>query len=95
MKKSFLLLLAFTATFSACTHDADPLIGTWTVSKVNVQFDERRNTPELVKHHSVLLNQATCTVTQFLSGTRIYASVLLPAFSDVVTLSTAWRVTCI
>ena len=49
MKMRFLFLLALTVLLSACQHDADPLIGTWTVDKVNVQFDEKRSTPELVK----------------------------------------------
>ena len=48
MKKSRLLLV-FAAMLSACTQKADSLIGTWTVNKVNVQFDEQRSTPELVK----------------------------------------------
>ena len=49
MKKSILLLFGFATTLFACTEKSDSLIGTWTVSKVNVQFDEQRSTPELVK----------------------------------------------
>lgn len=49
MKKSILFLLGLSASLCACTSDNDPLIGTWTVEKVNVQFDEHRGTPELVK----------------------------------------------
>ena len=46
MKKGFLFLIT---TFCACYRQQDSLIGTWTVDKVNVQFDERNSTPELVK----------------------------------------------
>ena len=49
MKNCFLFLLGFAMALSACTHEADSLVGTWTVDKVNVQFDEQHNTPELVK----------------------------------------------
>ena len=49
MKKSYSLFVAFGLLLSACQHDADPLIGRWTVDKVNVQFDEQHSTPELVK----------------------------------------------
>ena len=64
MKKRFLLLLAFAATLSACTHDEDSLIGTWTVSKVNVQFDERRNTPELVKQVGEMEKQNVISISK-------------------------------
>ena len=49
MKKSFLTLLSFAILTAACTHKPETLIGDWTVEKVNVQFDENRTTPELVK----------------------------------------------
>lgn len=49
MKNRFLFLLGLASALCACTHETDSLIGTWTVSKVNVQFDEQRSTPELVK----------------------------------------------
>ena len=49
MKKSFLTLLSFAILTAACTHKPETLIGDWTVYKVNVQFDENRTTPELVK----------------------------------------------
>ena len=64
MKKRFLLLLAFAATLSACTHNEDSLIGTWTVSKVNVQFDERRNTPELVKQVGEMEKQNVISISK-------------------------------
>ena len=49
MKKSILFLFGLAMALCACTHEADSLVGTWTVDKVNVQFDEQHNTPELVK----------------------------------------------
>ena len=56
--------MAFAAALSACTHDADSLIGTWTVSKVNVQFDERRNTPELVKQVGEMEKQNVISISK-------------------------------
>ena len=49
MKKGFLFLIGLITTFCACHRQQDSLIGSWTVDKVNVQFDEKRSTPELVK----------------------------------------------
>lgn len=49
MKKSILFPLGFVTMLCACTQKPNSLIGTWTVDKVNVQFDEQRSTPELVK----------------------------------------------
>lgn len=49
MKSKFLLFIGLTFALCACHHKADPLFGTWTVNKVNVQFDEQHSTPELVK----------------------------------------------
>ena len=49
MKKNFFFLLIFAAALMGCHHPKDSLIGTWAVSKVNVQFDEQLSTPELVK----------------------------------------------
>lgn len=49
MKKPILLLLGLFATLFGCNRNQDTLIGTWTVDKVTVQFDERQSTPELVR----------------------------------------------
>ena len=64
MKKSFLLVFAFAVMLSACTHDDNSLIGTWTVSKVNVQFDEHRNTPELVKQVGEMEKQNVISISK-------------------------------
>lgn len=49
MKKSPFLFSALAMMLGSCNNNADSLIGTWTVGKVNVQFDEHRSTPELVR----------------------------------------------
>ena len=50
MKKLiFAFILGIVSMCYACNRQHDTLIGTWTVDKVNVQFDEKHNTPELVK----------------------------------------------
>ena len=64
MKNRYFLLLALAAMLSACTQKGDSLIGTWTVSKVNVQFDERRNTPELVKQVGEMEKQNTISISK-------------------------------
>lgn len=49
MKKYILSFFALVMLLAACTEEPDSIIGTWMVDKVNVQFDENRSTPELVK----------------------------------------------
>ena len=63
MKNRIIFLLALAAMLSACHPKADPLIGTWTVSKVNVQFDEQRSTPELVKQVGEMEKQNVITIS--------------------------------
>ena len=62
MKNRIIFLLALAAMLCACHPKADPLFGTWTVSKVNVQFDEQRNTPELVKQMGEMEKQNIITI---------------------------------
>ncbi len=62
MKKSLLLLTGLAFVLSAC-HRNDSLIGTWTVEKVNVQFDEQRTTPELVKQIGEMEKQNVITIS--------------------------------
>ena len=64
MKKCFLFLLGLTLTLCACTHEADSLVGTWTVDKVNVQFDEHRGTPELVKQIGEMEKQNVISISK-------------------------------
>ena len=63
MKKSLIFLTGLAIAFVACHRKpADSLIGTWTVEKVNVQFDERRSTPELVKQMGEMERQNVITI---------------------------------
>lgn len=62
MKKSLLFLAGLSFALTAC-HRSDSLIGTWTVDKVNVQFDERRSTPELVKQMGEMERQNVITIS--------------------------------
>ena len=62
MKNRIIFLLALAAMLCACHPKADPLFGTWTISKVNVQFDEQRNTPELVKQMGEMEKQNVITI---------------------------------
>ena len=63
MKHGFLFLLGLVAMLGACQHDPDPLFGTWTVDKVNVQFDEQHNTPALVKQIGEMERQNTLSIS--------------------------------
>ncbi len=63
MKSKFLLFIGLTFAFCACHHKADTLFGTWTVDKVNVQFDEQHSTPELVKQIGEMERQNVISIT--------------------------------
>lgn len=62
MKNHLLFLAALAFVLGACRPKADSLIGTWTVDKVNVHFDEQRSTPELVKQIGEMEKQNTITI---------------------------------
>ena len=62
MKYRLLFLLGLMALLGACQHEADPLFGTWTVDKVNVQFDEQHSTPALVKQIGEMERQNTLSI---------------------------------
>ena len=51
MRYLSLILLLF---LCACTGKQDPLIGRWTVEKVNVEFNEQIATPEMVRQYGEL-----------------------------------------
>lgn len=36
---------------SSCHRNDDPLFGRWVVEKVNVEFDENKSTPEMVRQY--------------------------------------------
>ena len=63
MKNKSLFLLAFAVTLCACRPKTDSFFGTWTVSKVNVQFDEQLSTPELVKQLGEIEKQNVITIS--------------------------------
>ena len=63
MKNHLLLIAALAFVLGACRPKADSLIGTWTVDKVNVHFDEQRSTPELVKQIGEMEKQNTITIS--------------------------------
>ena len=65
MKKSLIFLAGLAVALAACHRNpTDSLIGTWTVDKVNVQFDERHSTPELVKQMGEMERQTVITISQ-------------------------------
>ena len=65
MKKSLIFLAGLAVAFAACHRNpTDSLIGTWTVDKVNVQFDERHSTPELVKQMGEMERQNVITISK-------------------------------
>ena len=65
MKKRLLLLAGLAVALVACHRNpTDSLIGTWTVDKVNVQFDERHSTPELVKQMGEMERQNVITISK-------------------------------
>ena len=65
MKKCLSLLMAFGLMFGACQRNpSDSLLGTWTVSKVNVQFDEQHSTPDLVKQVGEMEKQNVISISK-------------------------------
>ena len=49
--KKVVLLVMLILLFSSCHRNDDPLFGRWTVEKVNVEFDENKSTPEMVRQY--------------------------------------------
>ena len=64
MKKPFLFFLGFALSLFSCTENSNSLIGEWTVDKVNVQFDENRSTPELVKQIGEMEKQNVFSISK-------------------------------
>lgn len=63
MKRSILFLTGLACTLCACHPEQGTLIGTWTVDKVHVQFDESRSTPELVKQTGEMEKRNTFSIS--------------------------------
>ena len=55
--------MAFGLMLAACQRN-DTIVGTWTVDKVNVQFDEQHSTPDLVKQIGEMEKQNVVTITK-------------------------------
>lgn len=47
----FVLAITAVLLFASCHRASDPLIGRWTVEKVNVEFNEQIATPEMVRQY--------------------------------------------
>ena len=67
-----ILLLVF-LFLSSCHRTHDPLIGRWTVERVNVEFNERSATPEMVRQYGELEKGNIIEITKdsvltFISG---------------------------
>ena len=62
MRKCAVILFAF--LFFSCYRSNDPLIGRWTVEKVNVEFDEHIATPEMVKQYGEMEKDNIIEITQ-------------------------------
>ncbi|MBP5574090.1 MAG: hypothetical protein J6X40_07995 [Bacteroidales bacterium] len=55
MKTSHLLVaMILVCCLSSCNGRQDPLLGRWSVEKVNVEFNEDRATPEMVRQVGAL-----------------------------------------
>lgn len=63
MKKGFLFTLCFVFFLCSCNNDTTSLIGSWIVDKVNVAFDEHKNTPEMVKQIGEMEKKNTLLIT--------------------------------
>ena len=63
MKKTSFLLLCLAMLLTACDPQPDTLMGDWTADKVNVQFDENKSTPELVKQIGEMEKQNRISIT--------------------------------
>ena len=63
MKKGFLFTLCFAFFLCSCNNDTTSLIGSWVVDKVNVAFDEHKNTPEMVKQIGEMEKKNTLLIT--------------------------------
>ena len=60
----FLLAITALLLLASCHRTNDPLIGRWTVEKVNVEFNERIATPELVRQYGEIEKANIVEITQ-------------------------------
>ena len=83
MKKCFLPLLCLVLGLAACTHKSDSIIGEWEADKVNLQFDERLGTPEMVKQIGKIEKQNRITIN---SDSTLVFSTLTESYAFKLTL---------
>lgn len=50
----FIIVITFLLLLTSCHRYDDPFIGRWTVERVNVEFDEKKSTPEMVRQFGEL-----------------------------------------
>ena len=91
MKKSILPFLCSLFLLAACTHKSESLIGTWVVNKVNVQFDENRTTPELVRQIGEMEKGNTFTIN---TDSVLYFKGMDEAFEGRISLSDGTKLYC-
>lgn len=51
MKKTGMMALLLLLLMTACHRQSNPLVGRWTVERVNVEFDESKTTPEMIRQY--------------------------------------------
>lgn len=84
-------LFTLALLLASCTPKSDSLIGEWTVDKVNVQFDENRSTPELVKQIGEIEKQNTLSIS---SDSLLVFKGLDEAWEGHLTLSEGNKLYC-
>lgn len=91
MKKSILPFLCSLFLLAACTHKSESLIGTWVVNKVNVQFDENRTTPELVRQIGEMEKGNTFSIN---ADSIMYFNGMDESFEGRISLSDGTKLYC-
>ncbi len=64
MKKQLFFFFGLAFLLCSCSPKPDTLIGHWSAQKVNVQFDETRTTPELVKQIGEMEKRNSFSITE-------------------------------
>lgn len=84
-------LFTLALLLASCTPKPDSLIGEWTVDKINVQFDENRSTPELVKQIGEIEKQNTLSIS---SDSLLVFKGLDETWEGCLTLKNGTRLYC-
>lgn len=72
MKKIlFVVMLALLSVMSSC-RDSDAIVGTWRVANVNIDFDEYKYTPDMVRQ--IGLEEKANTIILKADSTMLYVS---------------------